>query len=269
MRKTLARMHEVITAQCETWHVREHVWKGMTALEDLRLRLPGIDDLCRLATKSNSARKGRICKCMEAAKRLARRKQRKRERRAMCETSEFKETVAEDADAKGKKEEPKKLEPENLRTPVQKEANEFKNRGNELYKKKQFAEALEMYDRAIEKESNDLTYYNNKCAVWVEMGEEKYDSVLETCMDLVSRRYEINTASPGGASFEKVAKMLCRMASVHEKRNNYDQAIEMYQKALTEDNSRSTRNALREVERTKENFENETYMDPVKAEETP
>ena len=64
---------------------------------------------------------------------------------------------------------------------MQNEANEFKNRGNELYKKKQFAEALEMYDRAIEKESNDLTYYNNKCAVWIEMGEEKYDSVLETC----------------------------------------------------------------------------------------
>ena len=69
----------------------------------------------------------------------------------MCETSELKEKDAEDADAKGEKEEPKKLEPENLRTPVQKEANEFKNRGNELYKKKQFAEALEMYDRAIEK----------------------------------------------------------------------------------------------------------------------
>ena len=150
---------------------------------------------------------------------------------------------------------------------MQKEANEFKNRGNELYKKKQFAEALEMYDRAIEKEPNDLTYHNNKCAVWIEMGEEKYDSVLETCMDLASRRYEINTANPGGASFEKVAKVFCRMASVHERRNDYNQAIEMYQKALTEDNSRFTRNALREVERAKEKVENESYLDPVKAEE--
>ena len=124
-----------------------------------------------------------------------------------------------------------------------------------------------MYDKAIEREPNDLTYYNNKCAVWIEMGEEKYDSVLETGMNLISRRLEINTANPGGASSEKVAKIICRMACVHEKRNNYDQAIEMYPKALTEDNSRSTRNALREVERAKENSVNECHLDPVKAEE--
>ena len=153
------------------------------------------------------------------------------------------------------------------RTPEKREADELKNRGNELYKKKQFAKALEMYDKAIEREPNDLTYYNNKCAVWIEMGEEKYDSVLETGMDLVSRRFKINTANPGGASGEKVAKVFCRMASVHERRNDYNQAIEMYQKALTEDNSRFTRNALREVERAKDKFENESYLDPVKAEE--
>ena len=153
------------------------------------------------------------------------------------------------------------------RTPEQKEADEFKNRGNELYKKKQFAKALEMYDKAIEREPNDLTYYNNKCAVWIEMGEEKYDSVLETGMHLISRRLEINTANPGGASSEKVAKVFCRMASVHERRNEYNQAIEMYQKALTEDSSRVTKNALREVERAKEKFENESYLDTVKADE--
>merc|ERR1712100_841735 len=57
------------------------------------------------------------------------------------------------------------------------------------------------------------------------------------------------------------------MACVHEKRNEFDQAIEMYQKSLTEDNSRQTRNLLRELERKKEQFEKEQYIDPVKAEE--
>merc|ERR1719159_619563 len=105
-----------------------------------------------------------------------------------------------------KKEAPKKEEPpppEDLRTPEQKEADEFKSQGNALYKAKKFQEALDMYDKAIEKEPNDLTYYNNKCAVWIEMGTEYYDKVLETCQDLVTRRYEINGANPGGASFEK------------------------------------------------------------------
>lgn len=168
-----------------------------------------------------------------------------------------------------KKPEPKKEEPppEDLRTPEQKEADEFKTKGNELYKKKQFNEALEMYDKAIEKEPNDLVYYNNKCAVWIEMGTDYFDKVLECLQDKVDRRYEINGTLPGGASFEKVAKVLARMAVVHEKRKDYDKAIEMYQKSLLEDNTKSTRNGLREVERLKEKFEKESYVDPVKAEE--
>merc|ERR1719343_946322 len=118
-----------------------------------------------------------------------------------------------------KKEEPKKEEPppEDLRSPEQKEADEFKSKGNDLYKKKQFKDALEMYNKAIEKEPNDVTYYNNKCAVWIELGEKSYSKVLETCQDLIERRYEINTACAGGASFEKVAKVYARMASVYER----------------------------------------------------
>merc|ERR1712060_738901 len=125
---------------------------------------------------------------------------------------------------------------------------------------------LEMYDKAIEKEPNDLTYYNNKCAVWIEMGEDQYDKVMECCQDLITRRYEINSANPGGASFEKVAKVFNRMAAVCEKRKQFDQAIEYYNKALTEDNNRQTRNALRELERAKEKFEKDNYVDHEKAE---
>jgi stress-induced-phosphoprotein 1 len=158
-------------------------------------------------------------------------------------------------------------QPEDVRTPEQKEADDFKTKGNELYKKKQFNEALEMYAKAIEKEPNDLTYYNNRCAVWIEMGEEKYDTVLESCKDVIQRRYEINSANPGGASFEKVAKVFARMAVVYEKRKQFDDAIEMYNKALTEDNNRSFRNALRELTRAKEKFEKDSYIDPAKAEE--
>merc|ERR1712032_8336 len=65
----------------------------------------------------------------------------------------------------------------------------------------------------------------------------------------------------------KVAKVYCRMASVYEKRKEFDQAIEMYNKALTEDNSRFTRNALREIEKTKADYEKNAYINPEKAEE--
>lgn len=124
-----------------------------------------------------------------------------------------------------------------------------------------------MYDKAIEEEPHDLTYYNNRCAVWMEQGSDHYPKVLETCQDLLNRRYEINAQNPGGASFEKVAKVYNRMASVYEKQREYDKAIEMYNKALTEDNNRQTRNALREIERAKEKWERERYQDSGKAEE--
>merc|ERR1712099_152846 len=124
-----------------------------------------------------------------------------------------------------------------------------------------------MYAKAIEKEPNDMTYYNNKCAVLMEMGPDNFDKVMEICKDLIERRYEINSANPGGASFEKVAKVFNRMASVCEKRKQFDEAITWYNKALTEDNNRTTRNALRELERAKEKFEKESYINPEKAEE--
>eukprot|EP00928_Gymnodinium_smaydae_P069129 TRINITY_DN5251_c0_g2_i1.p1 TRINITY_DN5251_c0_g2~~TRINITY_DN5251_c0_g2_i1.p1 ORF type:complete len:621 (+),score=229.41 TRINITY_DN5251_c0_g2_i1:121-1863(+) len=167
-----------------------------------------------------------------------------------------------------KKEEPKKEEEkpaEDLRSPETKEADEWKLKGNELYKKKQFDEAIAMYDKAIAAQPNDLTYPNNKCAVWIE--QKEYDKVLELCQDLINRRYDINSANPGGASFEKVAKVFARMASVYEKKKEFALAIEMYNKSLTEDNTKQTRNALRELERAKEKFEKEQYIDPVKAEE--
>merc|ERR1719215_2489376 len=110
-----------------------------------------------------------------------------------------------------KKEEP----PPDNRTPEQKEADEFKQKGNELYKKKQFSEALEMYDKAIEKEPNEILYVNNKCAVWMEIGPDYYGKALEALQDVLDRRYDINSANPGGASFEKVAKVLSRMASIY------------------------------------------------------
>merc|ERR1711920_435683 len=80
-------------------------------------------------------------------------------------------------------------------------------------------------------------------------------------------RYEINSASPGGGSFEKVAKVYNRMASVCEKRKEYAQGIEYLNKALTEDNNKQTRNALRDLEAKKDKAEKDAYLDPAKAEE--
>jgi len=136
--------------------------------------------------------------------------------------------------------EPEKEPPaaKDTRTPERKEMDELKATGNAFYKKRKFDEAIRCYDQALEKQPNDLTFHNNKCAVLVEQSKDNYEKVLETCRDLISRRYEINSANPDGASFEKVAKVYNRMASVLEKQNKYAEAIEMYNKSLMEETKR-------------------------------
>jgi hypothetical protein len=46
----------------------------------------------------------------------------------------------------------------------------LKDQGNALYKARDFNGALEKYDQAIGTFGEDLTLYNNKAAVLVEMG---------------------------------------------------------------------------------------------------
>ena len=94
--------------------------------------------------------------------------------------------------------------------------------------RRKFSEALEVYDQALEKSPElELTLQNNKCAVWMEMGSENYEKVLRCCEELLSKRYEMNQRCPGAASFEKVAKVYLRMASVYEKQRKFDEAIAM------------------------------------------
>ncbi|EER16070.1 serine/threonine protein phosphatase PfPP5, putative [Perkinsus marinus ATCC 50983] len=140
-----------------------------------------------------------------------------------------------------------------------------KAKGNALYKQRKFDDAIECYNKAIELQPNDLTYYNNKAAVLVE--QEKYEECIKLLQDVLAKRYDMNDALKDGASFEKCAKAYVRMATCFTRMNKFDDAIEMYQKALTEDNNRHTRTALSECKHMKEKFEREAYINPELADE--
>lgn len=167
-------------------------------------------------------------------------------------------------EAKKPKAEPKP-EPVDERTEEQKKADAFKDEGNKLYKAKKFDEAIAQYDQAIETVPNDIIYYNNKCAVLLE--QEKFEECEKVCNDLLTRRYEMNSALPGGASFEKVGKVYNRLASCFTKQKKYKEAMEMYEKSLAEDNNKNTRNLVRECEKLKQKTDKEAYVDTAKAEE--
>lgn len=144
-------------------------------------------------------------------------------------------------------------------------AEEFKTRGNELYKARKFEEAIVEYDNAIAANPNDMTYYNNKAAVLIEMSRfAECEALLKSTLD---RRYEMNTAFSGGSSYEKCGKLFNRMASLYLKQGKFQDAIDCYNKSLTEDNNRTTRNMLREAQSAQEKAEKEAYINPALADE--
>merc|ERR1719387_2516206 len=144
----------------------------------------------------------------------------------------------------------KEDDPEDLRTEEQKKADEHKLKANDLYKKRKFEEAIVEYDLAIKEEPNDATYHNNKAAVLLEMA--KFDECIQVCQDVIDNKMDMNMSLSGGCNSEKLAKIYCRMASCYTKQKLFDKAIEMYNKALVEDNNKTVRNGLRECERLKE-----------------
>lgn len=158
-----------------------------------------------------------------------------------------------------------KVEPKDERTEESKKADAFKDEGNALYKNKEFEAAIEKYDKAIEAQPNDITYYNNKAAVLLE--QKRFTECEKLCTEVLEKKYEMNSALSGGASFEKVGKVMNRLASCYAKQYKYDEAIAMYQKSLAEDNNKNNRNGLREVEKEKAKWEKESYIDLGKAEE--
>lgn len=100
-----------------------------------------------------------------------------------------------------KKEPEPEPEPEDEETLAKKKAQEAgdaeKKIGNEYYKKKQFAEAIEHYQKAWEL-NKDVTYLNNTGAAKFESGD--YKGAIEVCEEAVKEGRDLR------ADFKTIAK---------------------------------------------------------------
>lgn len=108
----------------------------------------------------------------------------------------------EDEEKKKREAEEALPEEEKLKIATKKKAEEKKALGNDLYKKKQFKEALEKYEEAIQLDNTELLYYNNKAACYMELKE--YDKALEECDKAITKSRE------GYYDFVKLGKVLGR-----------------------------------------------------------
>lgn len=165
------------------------------------------------------------------------------------------------------KEEPKKdpepePEPESEEVIADKkakeEADKEKAEGTAFYKKRQFDEAIAHYTKAWEIRK-DITYLTNRSAAHFEKGD--YQACIADCQQAVEYGREVL------ADFKLIAKAFGRMGSAYEKMGDLGNAVEYYQRSLTEHRTPEILAKLRAAEKAKIKAERDAYIDPQKAEE--
>lgn len=152
------------------------------------------------------------------------------------------------------KKEPEPELPENKRL-----AKQEKEQGNEAYKKKNFETAIQHYEKAIEHDPTDITFYNNLAAVYFEQKE------FEKCIEMCEKGIEIGRENR--ADFKLISKALMRIGNAYKKLKNYHQAKVYYEKSMSEHRTPELKTLLSEVEKIIKEEELKSYIDPEKAEQ--
>ena len=138
------------------------------------------------------------------------------------------------------------------------DADAEKKLGTENYKKRKFDEAIEHYSKAWELHK-DITYLTNLSAAKFEKGD--YDGCIESCQEAIQEGREMR------ADFKIIAKAYGRIGSAYEKKGDLTQAIENYQRSLTEHRTPDILAKFKAAEKAKIKSDKDSYVDPEKAEE--
>jgi stress-induced-phosphoprotein 1 len=131
-------------------------------------------------------------------------------------------------------------------------------KGNDLYKAKQFEDALAAYDEAIALDPTNMTFLSNKAAVY--FTTKQYDECIAACAQAVE------VGKENRAPFEDRAKALTRSAKAHQKKGDLAGAIEMCQQAQLESYDKATERLLKTIELDKRKADTIAYQDEDLAE---
>ena len=134
--------------------------------------------------------------------------------------------------------------------------NKEKEAGNEAYKKKDFAAAIEHYNKALELYDRDISYLTNRAAVKFEQGD--YEGCIGDCDAAVERGRELR------ADYKLVARAMTRKGNALAKQGKLEEAIEVYNRSLTEHRNADTLKRLQETEKTLKEKREEEYIDAEK-----
>ncbi|KAJ8730510.1 hypothetical protein PYW08_001923 [Mythimna loreyi] len=157
-----------------------------------------------------------------------------------------------------KKEEPEKPKyedlPENRRLALQE-----KDQGNDCYKKKDLENALKHYQKAMEHDPTDITFYTNMAAVYFE--QKEYEKCIKEC------EKAIEIGRENRADFKLIAKAFTRIGNAYKKMEQWKLAKTYFEKSMSEHRTPEIKTLLSEVERRIAEEEKKAYVDPVKAEQ--
>jgi stress-induced-phosphoprotein 1 len=159
--------------------------------------------------------------------------------------------------AQPKKDEPILTEEEKAAKATRDASVAAKEKGNALYKNKQFAEALAAYDEAVTIDPSNLLVLNNKAAVYIEMNE--VDKAIEECNGI----FDKSKAGGFALSYEDRAKVLQRIAAAHLKRNDIPAAIATYGRAQMESYDKAIERKVKTLELELKKLAREQYINPA------
>lgn len=150
------------------------------------------------------------------------------------------------------------------------EAAGEKAQGTAAYKKKDFDAAIGHYDKAIELDPTDIAFLTNKAACYFEMKD--YPQCIKNCEEAI----EVGRTNQAdfkvlARAFARIGNALCKQAGAAEQLEDaqafYTQAIEAYNKSLTEHRTDDVWLKCKNAQKLKKQSAEKAYMDPAKAAE--
>ena len=136
-------------------------------------------------------------------------------------------------------------------------ANKEKELGNEAYKKKEFAAAIEHYNKALELYDRDVSFLTNRAAVKFEQLD--FDGCIADCDAAVERGRELR------ADYKLIARAMTRKGNALAKQGDLAAAVAVYNRSLTEHRNADTLKRLQETEKALKEQREDEYIDADKS----